>query len=70
MPEDYTIEQLEKTFKKHAEKYEQDWNQISSEKLDFNISEALYVICREINQLKENTSGISRIEKTGIRFEA
>ncbi len=66
MTEEYTIEKLEKTFKKHAEKYELDWNQISSEKLDFNMSEALHVICREINQLKrclnillEDDQGIS-----------
>ena len=64
----YTIEQLEKTFKEHAETYEQDCKerfdrmlaqaikingQIPIEKY-FSISEALHVICREINQLKSD----------------
>ncbi len=62
MTEDYTIEQLENTFKEHAEQYEID----EKERFDkavrngdmipivrhFNLSKALHVICREINYLK------------------
>ena len=65
--EDYTIEQLEKTFKEHAEKaiiqqkeqlekFKKDYlgSEIPCHFLnDFCISEALHVICREINHLKK-----------------
>lgn len=80
--ENYTIEQLEKTFKEHSEKSLKDFEiqcikyfkefQQPHPNVDdfFHISKALHVICREINQLKLNTSGISRIDKTGIKFEA
>lgn len=59
MSEDYTIEQLEKTFKEHAELFEREENhrkEICDKDYitpNFNISEALHVICREINQLKD-----------------
>lgn len=60
MPEDYTIEQLEKTFKEHTEKFEfqKSLNYGNPQKVlqDFNISEALHVICREINQIKRQRS--------------
>jgi len=71
MKEDYTIEQLEKTFNQHEEKYALDnaerranykKNFPDSELPDhmkedaFNISAALHVICREINQLKKINS--------------
>lgn len=55
MTEDYTIEQLEKTFKEHAEIYEKEWmthSAIGGQNY-FNISEALHVICREINQINK-----------------
>lgn len=63
MTENYTIEQLEKTFKEHAERFNQDINhqikkfESQGEKYpfeEFNVSEALHVICREINQLKSD----------------
>ncbi len=72
MPEDYTIEQLENTFKEHAEafhqkeldkqnhlkeKYKEDYEKYYDDKNCFNISEALHVICREIRQLKSLTAG-------------
>lgn len=77
MAEDYTIENLEKTFKEHAEKniknYEKDIESFKikypSEKLPdhyidyFNISEALHVICKEINQLKEKNAVSGMVKK-------
>ncbi len=53
MPEDYTIEQLEKTFKEHSKIYEKEWMTHSAVggKNYFNIYAALHVICREINQI-------------------
>lgn len=71
MKEDYTIEQLEKTFREHSEQYEIDEKERFDKMLaqaiqingqipieqHFNISEALHVICREINQLKSLTAG-------------
>jgi hypothetical protein len=67
MTEDYAIEQLENTFKDHAEKNEKNRirdleifknkypkSEIPTHMLnDFSISEALHVICREINQIKK-----------------
>jgi hypothetical protein len=67
MPEEYTIEQLEKTFKSHAQKniiqrqrdlenFQKNYpdSEIPAHMLnDFCISEALHVICREINELKK-----------------
>ncbi len=66
MSEDYTIEQLEKTFKEHAqrniiqnqralENYKINYpdSEVPSHFLnEFCISEALHVICREINSIK------------------
>jgi len=71
MNEDYTIEQLEKTFKKHEEKYAlENAERRANFKKNFPNSElpehlkedvfvittALHVICREINQLKKINS--------------
>lgn len=67
MNHEYTIEKLEHTFMEHAEKSNRDRkehlekfkinypdSEIPSHLLnDFNIAEALYVICKEINSLKE-----------------
>lgn len=72
MSEDYTIEQLEKTFKEHSEealkeqefqieKFKIMWpdDQLPSHMLNsFNISEALYVICKEINYIKNSIEHI------------
>lgn len=83
MTEDYTIEQLEKTFKEHAEKnirnHEKDEESFKTkypgEKLPdhyvnyFNISEALHVICREINQLKYKISLFEEVTETSISVE-
>ncbi len=55
---DYTIEQLEKTFKDHSEAFEN--NIINEKNLGFSISKALHVICREINEIK---STLERFEK-------
>jgi hypothetical protein len=63
MIEDYTIETLEKTFKEHAkealkkemdlkEKYKEDYEKYYGDKQFFNMSEALYVMCVEIRDLK------------------
>ncbi len=68
MIEEYTIEQLEKTFKEHSENLirseseakecnPEDYKEYYGEKGYFNMSEALHVICREINQLKSLTAG-------------
>jgi hypothetical protein len=80
MTEDYTIEQLEKTFKEHAEIYEQDCKENFERMLEqaitingqipiekhFNISEALHVICREITLLKREIN----YGKTFQRFKS
>lgn len=61
---DYTIEQLEKTFKEHSEKFEFQKTLTHGRPehypKDFNISEALHVICSEINQINR---AIDRLEK-------
>lgn len=67
MNEDYTIEQLEKTFREHSEKFDREeierFNIAMKEgrgypiERPFRLSEALHVICREINQLKSITNG-------------
>ncbi len=77
---EHTIESLEKTFKEHSKKAkETHLKQCQKHELEYNepypheffdLSAALHVICKEINELKNKTSGISRIEKTGIRFES
>jgi len=79
---EYTIEELEKTFKEHSEKAFREFElqcikyfkefQQPHPNVDtfFDISKALHVICKEIKEIKDRTSGVSRIEKTGIRFEA
>ena len=68
MTEDYTIERLEKTFMEHhercvkenkerLEKFKIDYpdSEIPSHFLnDFSISEALHVICREINEINKS----------------
>jgi hypothetical protein len=84
MKEDYTIEQLEKTFKQHEEKYELEnaerranfnKNFPDSELPDhlkedaFNISEALHVICKEINILKYKMSLFEEVTETSISVE-
>ncbi len=55
--EDYTIEQLEKTFKKQAKEYvEYEKKRCEGTSVyikNFNMLEALHVICKEINQLKD-----------------
>ncbi len=70
MSKGYTIEQLEKTFKKHAEdyiEYEKKRCEGTSVYIEnFNISEALYVICKEINQLKREI----KYGKTFQRFKS
>tara|TARA_R110000868_G_scaffold110901_1_gene299897 strand:- start:283 stop:456 length:174 start_codon:yes stop_codon:yes gene_type:complete len=48
MKEDYTIEQLEKILKEYI-----DTNETQIYIGEFRLTEALHVICREINQLKE-----------------
>jgi|GEM_PF-4058399 len=59
MTEDYTIKQLEKTFKENAESFhreEKHRKEICGDDYvtpNFNISAALHVICKEINQLKK-----------------
>lgn len=62
--EDYTIEQLEKTFKEHSERFEfqKSLNYGNTKKVleDLNISKALHVICREINQINR---AIDKLEK-------
>lgn len=76
MSEDYSIEQLENTFRKHAQKniiqqqrdvenFKKDYpdSELPEHFLnDFDISEALHVICREINQLKKD-EGINGVVK-------
>ncbi len=58
MKNEYTIKQLEKTFKKNSEdyiEYEKKRCEGTSVYIEnFNISEALHVICMEINQLKSD----------------
>ena len=63
MKEEYTIEQLEKTFREHSEKFEKEEKERFENLMKqgypysidrpFNVSAALHVICKEINQLKE-----------------
>ncbi len=66
MTEDYTIEQLEKTFKKKYErnleiheilqdKYFDEFNKTEEEPF-FDICAALHVMCREINQINRMKS--------------
>lgn len=71
MTEEYSIEQLEKTFLGHSEKHERHRQKdietfkikYPDEKLPdnyvnmFSISTALHVICKEINQLKNVING-------------
>lgn len=68
---DCTIESLEKTFKEHSEKAKlEHLKQCQRHELQYNkpypheffdLSEALHVICKEINEIKDKTSGISKI---------
>lgn len=60
--EDYTIEQLEKTFKEHSESFTRE-EKLRKEKYGddyitptFDISAALHVICKEINQINRMKS--------------
>ena len=84
MPEDYTIEQLEKTFREHYEKDEIDdeerrvnfkknfpYSELPPhlKKNSFNLSKALHVICREINQLKNKISLFEEVTETSISIE-
>jgi|HubBroStandDraft_3_1064219.scaffolds.fasta_scaffold1928556_1 hypothetical protein len=55
MEDDYTLDYLTKTFKNHYEKLDPKMK-ADCEKYGheyFNISKALYVICTEIQKLKE-----------------
>lgn len=63
---EYTVEDLEITFKEHSEKaQEQHLKQRQRHELEhnepypiefFDISEALHVICKEINEMKKQRS--------------
>ncbi len=54
----YSIDNLCETFQKHSEKFEKEkkmWNydsEITDDDWNFNISEALKIICKEIQYLK------------------
>lgn len=59
MKEDYTIEFLEKLFKKHSEEFEKKYHENPYKDEDFeyfNLSNALYVICKEFNEIKSQRS--------------
>jgi len=61
MSEEYNIEYLEKTFLEHAKAHETWVNTIKKNdefglSNSFNISKALYFICKEIIQIKDELS--------------
>lgn len=68
MTEEYSIDQLEKIFRCHAEDFEKNYNESITKlkenggiiplEYPFNISHALHVICREINQIKNSIEHI------------
>lgn len=72
---EYTIEELEKTFKEHSEKSFRDFEKQCVEyfkefntphpQVDtwFDLSRSLHVICKEINQLKEEKKAWQEAKK-------
>ena len=74
----YTLETLENAFKEHSEKakeahlkqchgHEEQYNEPYPHEL-FDLSLALHVICKEIKELKDKTSGISKISDNHLKF--
>jgi hypothetical protein len=59
MKEDYKIEDLKEIFKKHSTEFEEKYhdNPYKDENYEyFNLSNALHVICKEINEIKRQIS--------------